>query len=133
MSMNPERPLSEAEMREHIDSMRESSDVTKLTSEAFFQRREEIETMLRGARMGLDQFRYEVDQSPQKINSFTEAKSIRWMEQSTLLAVESSVRSFLEEYGLAVRIDWKTMNAEDIISAIEQAYKAKLHDLEHPE
>ncbi len=130
--MNPETPLSEREINERIQTTRESSELTKLTSESFFQAREELEGLINRLKFSLDQFRYEVSQSKERIDGFNDAKAIREQEKSALSVLLHQFDQFTKEYGLTVRVDWKTMSSQDIVEAIEQAYKAKLHDIENP-
>ncbi len=131
--MRPETPLSEREIQDHIKTTRESSELTKLTSEQFFQAREDLESLINRLKFSLDQFRYEVSQSKERIDSFGDANMIREQEKSALAVLTHKFDQFTNEYGLTVHVDWKTMSSQDIIEAIEQAYKAKLHDIENPE
>ena len=131
--MNREAPLSEREIQDHLKTTRESSELTKLTSEQFFHEREEIEGLISRLKFSLDQFRYEVRQSKERIDNFYDAKTIRQQEKEALTVLTDKFGDFTKEYGLTVRVDWKTMSSQDILEAIEQAYKAKLHDLENPE
>ena len=129
---NREAPLSEREMKDYLKTTRESSELTKLTGEPFFQEREELEGLINRLKFALDQFRYEVSQSNEKIDNFSGAKTIRQQEKEALSVLTNMLSGFTKEYGLNVRVDWKTMSSQDILEAIEQAYKAKLHEIENP-
>ena len=131
-NINPDAPLSEREIQEHLKTTRESSELTKLTSELFFQEREELEGLINRLQFALDQFRYEVSQSREKIDNFSDAKTIREQEKSALSTLTDLLDRFTKEHGLTVRVDWKTMSSQDILKAIEQAYRAKLHEIENP-